>query len=145
MPLIVPNVAQTVTGAVEGRPDRFTCFVVVSEKAAFPVTVTTAINFQTDPIFVQGFTRFMGFLSAVGVGSTLRIEYGICHPRTYVPLAYRTLFAAATPSPAMLASWGLGGQTVGGFQGDLATAFVVRLTAASGSVTINELILWFGW
>jgi hypothetical protein len=45
----------------------------------------------------------------------------------------------------MLASWGLGGQTVGGFQGDLATAFVVRLTAASGSVTINELILWFGW
>jgi len=145
MALIVPSVVQSVTGAVEGRPDRFNCFVVVSEKVPFPVTVTTSISFQTDPIFVQGFTRYMGFLSAAGIGSTLRIEYGICHPRSYVPLAYRTLFATATPSAAMIATWGLGGQTVAGFQGDLATAIVLRLTAASGSVVINEMILWFGW
>jgi len=144
MPLIVPNIAQTVTGAVEGRPDRWNGFVVISEHTAMPRTVTTSINFQTDPIFVQGFTRFMGFLSCLP-GGTLRIEYGICHPRTQVPLAYRTLFAAATPSPAMLTSFGLGGQTVAAFQGDLATAFVIRLTAATLSVTINELVLWFGW
>lgn len=145
MPLIVPSVQQSVVGAVEGRPDRFNCFVVMSEKTPFPKTVTTAISFETDPIFVQGFTRFMGFLSASGAGSTLRIEYGICHPKTYAPLAYRTLFAAAAPSAAMLATWGLGGQTVVGFQGDLATALTFRLTAAAGSVQINELILWFGW
>jgi hypothetical protein len=131
-----------VTGPVEGRADRFVCFVVVSEHHALPVTVTTAIPFQTDPIFVQGFSRFMGFINALP-GGTLKIEYGICHPRTFAPLAYRTLFAAATPSAAMLTSFGLGGQSVAAFNGDLATAFVIRLTAATLTVTINEVILWF--
>jgi hypothetical protein len=140
--LIVPRFENTVTGPVEGRVDRFVCFVVVSDHTAMPKTVTTSVSFQTDPIFVQGFNRFMGFISALP-GGTLRIEYGICHPRTYAVLAYRTLFAAATPSAAMLTSFGLGGQSVAAFQGDLATAFVIRLTAATLTVTVNEMILWF--
>jgi hypothetical protein len=144
MALIVPKAINSVPGAVEGRVDRYTCYVIGSKIMTLPFTVTGATTLETPPLFVQGFTRFMGFLNCTGTG-TLKIDYGICHPETYAVLGYRTLFAAATLSTAMFTSFGLGGQTVAAFQGDLATALTIKLSAATLSPQINELILWFGW
>jgi hypothetical protein len=147
MPLVagrlIPEEVSPFISAGSGRPDSFTAALVMSDFIAVPLAIVVATPFETPPIYVQGFVEFQGFINGVG-GGTLKVECGICHPRTQAVLGYRTVVNSTPLSAAMIATFGARGQSTTSLQGDIFTWMTVRLTAITSTATINELILWFG-
>jgi len=44
----------------------------------------------------------------------------------------------------MILTWGVAGQSLSSLNGDLYTVIVLRFTAATGSVTLNNMVFWCG-
>ena len=141
--MLVPKVRNTTVSPGEQRSDALVAFLVLSEERPVPVTIPVGTPFETPPIYTQGFNQFQGLIQAAP-GATLRVEYGICHPISQAVVGYRTLVASVATSGTMLSTWGARGQTAVALQGDLWTLFTLRLTALATTVTVNELVLWFG-
>jgi hypothetical protein len=143
--MISPKLTQPAASSAEGVGDRsFVAWSLGPDMfGAIPLAIASGAQAESPPIYVQGFNTFQVFVSATGVGS-IAVAYGICHPSSFTVVAYRTVVTATPVSTSMLATFGAFGQSVAAFQGDLFTAFTIRLSATVAAITVNSCVLWCG-
>lgn len=143
--MISPKITRPGASDVEGIQSRsYVGFYSDADLfGALPRVIGSGTNFQSDVLFVQGYNTFQVWANISGPGQ-LTLSYGVCHPITFAVLAYRVLAGPVAVSASMLMTFGSFGQSAVAFQGDLFTAFTLRLAATGGAITVNSAVLWCG-